>query len=217
MHKKKQIKAIIFDIDGTLTPEISWLKLTEGLGTSAEKHSEIFEKYLNNEIPYKKAKGDLIKLWQKTGNANREHMTKMFRSWKLKEDAHNIITYLNKKYQIILISGSLDLYVKAVADKLGVDTWYANSKIDWDKYDNLKDFHYFRNQALKKLVQFRHFKKKYNLKNKDFAVVGDGDTDLLLFKRIKMSILVKKEKPHPELEPYAYKTIDKLSELKNIF
>lgn len=211
------IKAIIFDIDGTLSSEVSWFKLTEGLGASVEKHSMIFDKYLNNEIPYTKAKGDLVKLWQDTGNANKEFMTKMFRSWKLKEDAYEVISYLKISYNIILISGSLDLYVKTVADKLEADAWYANTKTDWDNNGNLTDFHYFRNQALKKLTQYRHFKEKHSLRNKDFAVVGDGDTDLLLFKKIKASILVKKEKPHPEMESYAYKTIENLSELKKIF
>lgn len=217
MTKKGLIKAIIFDIDGTLSSDVSWLKLTEGLSASVEKHQRIFDRYLKDEIPYKKAKWDLVRLWQNSGNANKQYMTQMFNSWKLKEDAHEVISYLRNKYRIVLISGSLDLYVKTVADKLGVNTWYANSKIDWDKNGNLTNFHYFRNQSLKKLVQFRHFKKKTNLRNKDFAVVGDGDTDLLLFKRIKMSILVKKEKPHPELEPHAYKIIEELSELKKIF
>jgi HAD superfamily phosphoserine phosphatase-like hydrolase len=217
MNKKDLIKAILFDIDGTLSPDVSWLKLTEGLGASVEKHSEIFDKYLKNEIPYKKAKGDLIKLWQRTGNANKVYMARMFSSWKLKDDAHGVISYLRNRYKIILISGSLDLYVKTVAVKLGIDTWYANSKIDWDEKDDLVNFHYFRNQALKKLTQFRHFKKKYSLTNNNCAVVGDGDTDLFLFKRIEMSILVKKEKPHPELEPFTYKTIRKLSGLKKIF
>ena len=217
MHKKGLIKVIIFDIDGTLSPDVSWLKLTEELGASVAKHTEIFDRYLKDEIPYKKAKWDLVRLWQNSGNANKEYMIQMFNSWKLKDDVHEVISYLQSHYKIILISGSLDLYVKTVADKFGVDTWYANSNIDWDKNGNLTNFHYFRNQALKKLVQFRHFKKKHNMKNKDIAVVGDGDTDLLLFKKIKMSILVKKEKPHPELKPYTYKNIEKLSELKKIF
>ena len=217
MSVKSKIKAIIFDIDGTLTSNISWLELTKGLGASTEKHSEMFEKYLKDEISYKKAKEDLIKLWQKTGNANRKYMIKMFNSWKLKEDAHEVTSYLKKNYQIILISGSLDLYVKTVADKLGVDTWYANSKIDWDKNSNLIDFHYFRDQAQKKLDQFEHYKNMNKMRNEDFAVVGDGDNDQLLFKKIKMSVLIKKEKPHPELEPFAYAIIENLSELKTIF
>jgi HAD superfamily phosphoserine phosphatase-like hydrolase len=217
MAKKFHIKAIIFDIDGTLSSEVSWLKLTEGLGASVKKHLVIFDKYLKGDINYKKAKRDLIKLWQDTGNANDEYMMKMFDSWKLKDDAHEIISHLKEKYKIVLISGSLDLYVETVAEKLGIIDWYANTKIDWDRKGNLTDFHYFRNQALKKLIQFKEFKKTNNLKYNEFAIVGDGDTDLLLFKRIRFSVMVKKDKPHPELEKHAYKKIEKLTELKKIF
>lgn len=216
MNNKDKIKAIIFDIDGTLSSEVSWLKISKGLGASVEKHSRIFDKYLKKEITYKKAKTDLIKLWQETGNANKIYMIKMFNSWKLKEDAHEVISFFRENYRIVLISGSVDLYVESVADKLGVNDWYANTKIDWDEKGNLINFHYFRNQALKKLVQFRQLKKKYSLKNDDCAVVGDGDNELLLFKRVKKSVLVLREKPHPDLEPYIFKKIKKLTELKNI-
>jgi len=216
MSKIDSVKALIFDIDGTLSSEVSWLKLTEGLGASVTKHSEIFEKYLQRKIPYTKAKGDLINLWQSTGNANKAYMSQMFSSWKLKDDANKVISYLRSRYKIVLISGSVDLYVQTVADKLQIEDWYANTKLDWDNKDNLIDFHYFRDQALKKLRQFRHFKKKYSLVNRECAVVGDGDNELLLFQRVKVSVVVKKE-PHPELEPYTYKKIDKLTELKKIF
>ncbi len=158
MTKKDQVKAIIFDIDGTLSSEVSWLKITEGLGASVEKHSEIFEKYTKKEISYKRAKGDLIKLWQSTGNANKNYMSQMFSSWKLKEDARDTISYLKDRYRIVIISGSVDLYVKIIANKLEIDNWYANTRIDWDN-NKLVNFHYFRDQALKKLSQFRHFKK----------------------------------------------------------
>jgi HAD superfamily phosphoserine phosphatase-like hydrolase len=217
MSKNDLITAIIFDIDGTLSSEVSWLKLTEGLGASVEKHSEIFEKYSKRKISYSKAKGNLIKLWQATKNANYDYMTKMFTSWKLKEDAHEVISFLSSRYKIAIISGSVDLYVKIVADKLHIANWYANTELEWDRRGNLVDFHYFRNQDRKKLSQYRHFKKKYSLTNKDCAIIGDGDNELLLFKRAKTSILVKKEKLHPELDPYIFKKIDKLTQLKNIF
>ena len=160
MAKKRNVKVIIFDIDGTLSSEVSWLKLTEGLGASANKHAEIFNKYLKREITYKKAKGNLIKLWHSTGNANKKYMTNIFNSWKLKEDAREVIEYLKKYYKILLISGSVDLYVKTVAEKLGIEDWYANSIIDWDLKGNLIDFHYFRNQAAKKIGTVQTIQEK---------------------------------------------------------
>jgi phosphoserine phosphatase len=43
-------KAAIFDIDGTLSPEVSWTELTHRLGTSVEEHLRIFGKYRRGEI-----------------------------------------------------------------------------------------------------------------------------------------------------------------------
>ena len=211
------IKAIIFDIDGTLHADISWLKLTEGLGASVEKHMEIFDNYLENKISYKIAKVSLIKLWQKTGNANKKYMADMFASWNLKPDAHATIDYLKNKYKVILISGSVDLYVQVVANKLGVKDWRANTTLDWDVKGNLTNFHYIRNQAAKKVNQFIKIKKSMKLKNDNFAVIGDGDSDVALFEKIKCSVMVEKEKAHPELEVLAYKKVNDLSDLKSMF
>ena len=41
---KPNIKVVVFDIDGTLTDEISWLKMTESLGADPQKHQQIYEK-----------------------------------------------------------------------------------------------------------------------------------------------------------------------------
>lgn len=210
------IKSIVFDIDGTLSSEVSWLKLTEGLNASVGAHSKIFEEFLENKLGYQIAKSKLIELWQKTGNANREFMYRLFHSWKLKEDALEIISYLKKRYRLVLISGSVDLYVQTVAEKLDITDWYANTTLVWDKEGNLIDFRYFRDQANKKLEQFNEFKTKHGFSYKNSAVVGDGDTDLELFKKIKFSVMVEKEKPHPELEKLAFTKIHNLKELKKI-
>lgn len=76
-------------------------------------------------------------------------MEEMFRSWELKEDAREVISYLKRSYRVCLISGSVDLYVGVVAEKLGIVDWYANTEIVWDESGNLVDFHYFADQSQK--------------------------------------------------------------------
>jgi phosphoserine phosphatase len=46
------IKAVIFDIDGTLTEHVSWVCLTEGLGASVDAHDIIYQAYLSEAITY---------------------------------------------------------------------------------------------------------------------------------------------------------------------
>ena len=213
---KEEVETIIFDVDGTLSEEVSWLKLTHGLGASADEHTQIFESMKAREITYPKAKGLLIKLWQKTRNANKAYMEKMFRSWKLKHDASVTINYLKETYRICLMSGSVDLYVSIVADKLGVEDWYANTELVWDKEGNLIDFHYHANQAEKKLEHLKEYVESKGLNIKRCAIVGDGDSDIALFQELPYGIAVNKES-YPALEALAYKTVTDLSELREIF
>jgi len=212
---RKEIETIILDVDGTLSEDISWLKLTQGLGAFPDEHAEIFEQFKKGILTYPEAKRKLISLWQVTGNANKKYMEEMFRSWGLKEDAEETVAYLKETYRLCLISGAVDLYVGVVADKLGVADWYANTELVWDENGNLVDFNYFADQAGKKLEQFNEYVAKNNLQKDRCAVVGDGDSDIALFRELRFGIAVNKN-PHEELESLAYKSVKKLREIKEI-
>jgi HAD superfamily phosphoserine phosphatase-like hydrolase len=212
----KEVEAIILDVDGTLSEEISWLKITQGLGAPPTTHADIFAQFKQGKLSYPQAKEKLIRLWQNTGNANRDFMEKMFRSWDLKKDAPEIVDYLKRAYRLCLISGAVDLYVQIVAEKLGVADWYANTELIWNKKGELIDFNYDADQAGKKLRQFQEFSKHYGIPKEKCAVVGDGDTDIILFRELPCGIAVNKN-PCPELEALAHQTVKELSELKQIF
>lgn len=209
------ITTIILDVDGTLTDDVSWLPLTAGLGADPKIHEKIFDDFKAGKHSYSDAKKQLIKLWQNTGNANKGFMKSMFQSWKLKCDTRETIDYLKKSYRLCLISGAVDLYIKIVAKKLGISDWYANTELIWDNKGNLVDFNYFADQAQKKLEQFNKFAKKYNLDKEECVIVGDGDSDLVLFRELKHGIAVNKD-PNPDLESLSSKRISKLIELKNL-
>ncbi len=213
---ENEIDTIIFDVDGTLSEEVSWLKLTDGLGASSETHAQIFAKFKNGELKYPEAKQKLISLWQETGNANKGYMEDMFRSWNLKGDAVETMEYLKASYRICLMSGAVDLYVKVVAEKLGIDHWYANTELVWDEVGNLIDFHYFADQSEKKLEHFYEYIAKFGLLTCQCAVVGDGDSDIALFRELPFGVAVNKQ-PNSELEALATRTISDLSELQGIF
>ena len=114
------------------------------------------------------------------------------------------------------MSGAVDLYVRVVAEKLGIVDWYANTELVWDIEGNLIDFHYFADQSQKKLEHLREYVTKYGLDINRCAVVGDGDSDIALFRELPYGIAVNKN-PYPELEALATKTVSRLSQLKEIF
>ena len=167
-------------------------------------------------LSYPEAKRRLIKLWKSNGNANKFFMEDMFRSWHLKKGAKETVDYLKKSYRLCIISGSLDLYVSVVAEKLGIKDWYANTKIVWDSQGNLIDLNYFSDQSAKKLEQFEEYVVKYNLNRNKCAIVGDSDNDLALFKELKYGILLG-QKQFSEMAKLVYRNVKKIGDLKKIF
>lgn len=216
MTQKRTLKAVIFDIDGTLTPDVSWTALTRDLGTSVEKHLEIFHGHRDGKITHETSKRELLKLWQETGNANKAFFQKLFMEWPLKDGAGELIDYLKSKgYLICLITGAADLYAEVIAKRLGIKDFFSNSQFIWDDNGKLKDFHYDIKQDKKKLEQFLKFCREQSLDPRDCAVVGDSHNDTELFSATGNGIAVNSKNSH-HLEKIAWKIISNLNEIKEL-
>lgn len=209
------VKAVVLDIDNTLTNDVSWLKATELLGASVEAHVDIFDKFTKHELSYEVSKRQLIQLWEDTGNNNKQFWEAMFLKWPLKSDAQELVDYLHKQgYKTALITGSFDIFAKAIAEKLGIPTWYANTEMIWDTNDELVDFHYVRDQAAQKLVHFEEFIRQNGVKAQDCIVIGDGDNDMELFRATGRGIAVGKD--NQNLMSVAWKSVEQLSDIKDV-
>lgn len=209
------IKAVIFDIDGVLSERISWTELTKDLGASVDEHLDIFNQLIDGKITYEDSKSQLLKIWQSTGNTNNETFQEIFASWPLRVEAQGVIDFLRDKGIITcIITGSMDLYAKVVAEKLDIPFYYFNTELVWDDRRNLIDFHYSKDQANKKVEQFQKFRKEWNLIPKECVGVGDGPNDIELFKVIRGIAL--RSPNSKDLETIAWKVIDNLSEIKEI-
>src|SRR5574338_496920 len=101
-------KAVVFDIDGTLSPEVSWLALTRDLGASVEEHIRIYKDYKEGQITYEESKHQLIGIWRATGNANKPFFQKLFESWPLNSAAKQVVDHARKNHTLCLITGSMD-------------------------------------------------------------------------------------------------------------
>jgi HAD superfamily phosphoserine phosphatase-like hydrolase len=212
----QKIEAVVFDIDGTLTEDISWTALTRDLGGSVEDHMAIFNAFREGRIDYPTSKYQLIRLWQATGNANKAFIEHLFTSWPIRLEAPALMRWLlDENYTLGLITGSLDLYAKAIAGRLGIENYYANTELIFDAQDNLVDFHYELNQAKKKVEQLQAFCESKGITIKGCVVVGDGDNDLELFRETGRGVLVG-DAPSRELVESAWKRIGSLSEIKGL-
>lgn len=208
------LKAIIFDIDGTLSPEVSWLSLTRDLGASVERHLAIYQDYKAGKANYQTSKQELIKLWQSTGNANYDFFHSLFEQLPLDGAALRVVELLRPQYDLCIITGSMDMYAEVVATKLGIDKWFANTTLHWQD-GKLTNMDYELDQAARKLEQLLSFCAALGYKPEECVIVGDSENDLTLFDASKRGVLVS-DNPTDELRQHAWKVIPSLGDLSKI-
>jgi HAD superfamily phosphoserine phosphatase-like hydrolase len=201
-----RFKAVIFDIDGTLTNEESWTAL-------AKEASGSFDDLHNRKKEYGKAKQRLLADWQEHGKTDRSHVIGLFDGWPLKAGAASIFEQLRmRETPVCLISGSIDLYVKSVAKQLGVKDYYFNAALHY-KGNKLTEIEYDPDQVGLKLEQLNAYCQKRGFKLKDCAAVGDSSNDIELFRATGRGILVEGGGATDELRKAAWKTVDSLAEI----
>ena len=214
----EEIKAVIFDIDGTVVPHVnSWLNMTRDLGASVDEHKAIFFKgFKEGQVSYEDSRKQLIRLWHETGNATRSKLESMFESWPILPEAQELISFLRSKgLPVAFITGSMDVYAKIVARKFGVDDYYANGELVFDSNGDLVDFHFPHDESQKKVEHLLAFCKKRSLSPSNVVVIGDSGNEVGLFTETKRGIMVGPEKPEA-VKKVAWKEADTLAEVKAI-
>lgn len=211
-----RFKAVILDIDGTLSPEVSWHALTQGLGASSANHTRIYDAYKIGDITYIDAKKKLLTLWQSTGNANKQYIDNLFTNWKLFDDAEKTIYDIRQEdYGLCIITGSFDIWASVVAKRVGILDWYANTKIIFDERGNLIDMQYDLEQGVKKLAQLKDYCSRQRLKPEQCVVVGDSENDIELFNFTGNGVAVGKN-ADPELAKVAWMRVSRFADIKSI-
>lgn len=212
-----EIKAVVFDVDGTLTKKNSWQTIALAMGATWEEDLEIYHAEKAGKLTSDEACRRIITLWKRKDLATKENFRRIFREMEFRSDAVEIIQHLKKKgLKICLITGSMDMYAEVIAERLGVDQYYSNAKLYWNTDDTIDKFTYSVHQSKVKLEQFEGFLKDNNLKPNECAVVGDSSNDYGLFELTRRGIAIKSEYEDVELESIAWRVIGNLSEIKNI-
>jgi phosphoserine phosphatase len=210
-----KIRLVCFDVDGTLVDGISWLFLTEGLGCSTQEILDIFNQAKAREISFVKAERIITKMFRDSGNATRSFIKKLCSTVKPKLGAKQLVSYLeNKGYRIYLISGAFDIYVEEVAKKLGVDGFYANSSLDFDKKGIIKKIHYRDNQGEIKVEQLKTLIEFLRIGMNEVTFIGDGENDIEVFKKTGKGIAVHSF--NEALNKISWKRVNALSDIKRI-
>jgi HAD superfamily phosphoserine phosphatase-like hydrolase len=207
----RKFAAVIFDIDGTLAPTVSWTDFTRRLGASPDDHLTIYDDYRAGRITYLESKVRLLSLWRQTGNANKEFIEHTFASMPLNPQAEPLIWWARQHARLCLISGSIDIFVLQVAKATGIRDFYANTRFIFDADDVLVDYDYVLDQSGKKLQQLQEFCTRYGLQPSQCAVVGDSENDSALFTATGNGVLVG---DNPALKPHAWRTARSLKDVQ---
>jgi HAD superfamily phosphoserine phosphatase-like hydrolase len=193
---KKKPKAIITDVDSTLTERTTWYELTERLGGSPYKHAELFAKFLRGEISFNLVKDELFKLWRTNGPVHKDQLAEIFRDIPLRGDAYSVVNSLKESgYTLCLISGSIEMFIEEVAKRFGIDHYYGNSIFHFDEKGYWVDLNYNKDEERLKMEQFEDFLKKTGFKAEECVAIGDGDNDLGIFSRVP-GIIVDPKSEH---------------------
>ncbi|PIR58976.1 MAG: hypothetical protein COU69_02635 [Candidatus Pacebacteria bacterium CG10_big_fil_rev_8_21_14_0_10_56_10] len=208
-------RAIVFDVDKTLTPVTVWYELDRQLKADPAAHADAYIAYRDGSLSFKQAKESLFKIWRAHYNAiTRQLLQNIFLSIEPKGSAVATIRALQQKgYHICLISASIEMYVQLTAERLGVEDAYGNSKFIFDEHDNWVDFEYDRDEAGLKVKQLQHFIDKHGYQLTDCVAVGDGESDLELF-RVIPGVAVEAESDH--LKQLAWQDIHYITKLEQL-
>ena len=217
--ERKNLKVIIFDIDGTLTEGVdSWYFLTEHLGGDVQEHQRVLQTQERGELSESQAKNLMLnRVWHIERGITKKEIEEIFNVVPIKKDAGGVIRYLkDKDYILCLITGSVEPFAKIIAEKLGIDYYYANTPFVYDDHGVLIDYHRDPEADKKKLEQLKVFLTERGLEPEECVAVGNSWNDIELFSYTGNGIAVKSPERNEELENIAWKTIAALSELKEI-
>ena len=182
---KQKPKAIITDVDSTLTERTTWYELTERLGASPYEHASLFRKFLEGEISYKQVKKDLFKLWNVNGPIHKDKLIKIFNEIPLRGEAFSLINKLKEDgYTLCLISGSIEMFIAEIAKKFKVNHYYGNSIFHFDENGYWTDLEYTKDEKCLKVEQFEDFLEKTGFKAEECIAIGDSENDLGIFGKI---------------------------------
>lgn len=210
-----KIKLVCFDLDGTLITENSWFKLNIALGITAEEDKKMSDSYLDGYLKYEDWIKELVTLYKEKGKANIKNVSNILLDYRLKDDAEEIVSYLKQKdYIIVILSGSFDLLVDDVANKLDIKYRKGNTTFQFDDSGELVDLISGGEEKYVKLDNLKSLCNKLRIELAECACVGDGSNDLELFRATGNGITFNASSKDVKKETKF--VINSLSEIKTI-
>jgi phosphoserine phosphatase len=209
-----QVKAVCFDLDETLIVGNSWLTLGIGLGMTKERDEELYQEYRRGKITYEEWNSLVLAEYMRHDDATREGIERILSSYTLAPGAREAVEYLREKdYELILISGSVDVMVSMVAFDLGISYAKANNTLVFDENHRLINIHTGGNDTKGKADHLEAFCELLDISLHECVCIADGANDIEMFRRTGKGVTFR-DSP---IVKDAWKLIDTLYDIREIF
>jgi len=205
------MKAVAFDVDGTLINEkSSWLTLHNYFNTRKLAETNL-ELYNNGKINYSTFMKKDIQLWGK--KIHIDEIDNVLSKFTIHPKAREIVNELNSNgFSVLLISAGIDVLVEKVASNLQVKHYVSNG-LETDAKGYLTGNGIFRVDLLRKDIALSEKLKEINVKPENCIAVGDSRYDIKFLEFAGKSIMVGNDQ---ELKKYAHHAVNDLAEISKL-
>ncbi|MEK9155350.1 MAG: HAD family phosphatase [Patescibacteria group bacterium] len=208
-----EIKLVCFDLDQTLINQNSWYELSLALGVPAELDRQLYNEFKAGSITYEQWNDRVIEEYMKHENATRKGITESLCGYTYNEGAREAVKHLQQSgYEVVLISGSIDIIVDHVAKDLGIRYAKANNTFLFDENDRLKGVHAHGDDTIAKAQHLESFCDLLGVKMHECACIGDGENDVEMFRRTRKGITFTGSR----IESDAWKIVDSLQDIPQL-
>jgi HAD superfamily phosphoserine phosphatase-like hydrolase len=206
----KHDKVLILDLDGTVTPQSTWVALNTAIGVTPEQDGELFQQYVNGTLPYTDWTRKLIEIYKSNNSPlAKQQLVQLADDIELRTDAGEFVQSAKAKgYKVILVSGSVDVLVERVAERINAIGWLSCSKAVFEG-DTFLDLVSMGDEGPAKIKLVRDAGIELS---ENTISVGDGGNEKELFE-LTTGILIGN---NTTLLPLAWKQVNTLTEAVDI-
>jgi len=211
------IKAVAFDVDGTLVDSSMWITLHRRFGFSPEDDARLLRLYHENKITFREWMDAVAEIYASMSPPlTKGEIEAIWKGFVFIPGAEGVVAELKKRYPIALISSGFTDYVDPVAQALSVPHAYAFMRMRYREDGTYGGMEYLSHgdELSAKVDALDDFAAKIGIEAHEIAFVGDSINDLGAFRHTGKGILVGDGTP--EMREAAWKKVATLPEVLDI-
>lgn len=177
-------KAVIFDVNGTLVHENTWMDLNLAMGVRPEEDEMLMSWGEQNIISDQQGQDILCSIYKLRGNPTLEKIVETVSAYTFYSGVKKTIKALRERgYEIGIISGAMDIFVQIVATDLSIEHWRSANRFIFDSDDRLDSIVApDSSDGAEKVALLKDLALEIGVDLKHCFVVGDGSNDSEIFK-----------------------------------